>query len=183
MPLSEQGVVRANLSYKEIERYTEWESTVMINDYLGIGQTTEIIAAAVDQNEEDIEENRLNIAANAANIQINADNLTDHEAETVVHGSAGDVVGNLDFCTDLAGGVVLLMDLVADAVDSTAEVTISDIGAAPATYSQTYTDEQTDLINDIKAKHNTMLADLNLAIAQLNELVANSKTAKQMALV
>ena len=103
-----------------------------------------------------------------------------HEAATVAHGSTGGIVGNLDFCTDLVGGVVLLMDLVADAVDSTATVVLADIGAAPGVYSQLYSDSQTDLINDLKAKHNTLLDDLNLAILQLNTLIDNSKTAKQM---
>jgi hypothetical protein len=107
--------------------------------------------------------------------------LKDHEAETVAHGSTGDIVGNADFCTELIGGVVLLIELVADAVDSTAEVTLADLGTAPATYNQGYNDSQTNLINDVKAKHNTMLTDLNNAIAQINDIIAKSKTAKQMA--
>ena len=65
----------------------------------------------------------------------------------------------------------------------TAEITIVDIGAAPVAYDQTYTDSVTTLLNDTKAKHNQLLLDLNAAIVQLNELIANSKTAKQMALV
>ena len=104
-----------------------------------------------------------------------------HENETVAHGSNGNIVGDNDFCTELIGGVVNLMALVVDAVDSTAEVTVSDVGPAPVGYDAVYAQQQTDLINDVKEKHNTMLSDLNNAIAQLNELIANSKTAKQMA--
>jgi hypothetical protein len=103
-----------------------------------------------------------------------------HEGAVVAHGSAGNIVGNLNFCTDLVGGVVLLMDFVVSAVASTAEVTIADVGAAPVAYSQTYADSQTALINDVKAKHNTLLTDVNNAITQLNELITNSITAKQM---
>lgn len=106
-----------------------------------------------------------------------------HESETVAHGSTGDIVGNEDFCTDVTGGVVLIMALVADAVSSAAEVTLSDVGGAPGTYSQSYANAQTDLINDVKAKHNQMLADLNAAITQLNELIANSKLSAQMSSV
>lgn len=97
--------------------------------------------------------------------------------------ASGQLVGNNDFATVPVGGVVNLMALVADAVDSLAEITIVDIGAAPALYDQTYTQSVTDLLNDTKAKHNQLRLDLNLVVTQLNELLDNSITAKQMAAV
>lgn len=117
-----------------------------------------------------------------------------------------------DFCTQIIGGAVLLSQLVNDAIDSTAnvatsiapstaEVSIINVGPAPAVYSQSYADQQTTLLNDIKAKHNELVndsnnvlilanviklqhnelvSDLNLAIAQLNDLISKLKTSKQM---
>jgi len=75
------------------------------------------------------------------------------------------------------------MALVNDAVASTAEVTLADVGVAPVTYDQTYAQAQTDLINDVKAKHNTLLTDVNNAITQLNDMIDKAKTAKQMSTV
>lgn len=130
-------------------------------------------------------EGRLDVAEpkieqNISDIEQNAQDLQDHENETLAHGATGDIVGNLDWCTATIGGVVLLADLVADSVDSAAEITIADIGAAPATYSQTYTQSVTDLLNDTKSKHNQLLADLNDVVTQLNLLLASLISAKQM---
>lgn len=94
--------------------------------------------------------------------------------------ASGQLVGNNDFATSLVGGVVNLMALVSDAVDSNANITMVDIGVAPAAYDQTYTQSVTDLLNDTKAKHNQLVTDVNAVIAQLNELILNSITAKQM---
>ena len=187
MALAEQGLTRANLSYDDVARWSGFKNKTMINDYLGIGQATALIIAAVDQNEVNIADNLvlinqniIDIDLNRIDIDLNTANLAAHIADDSAHGVTGVVVGTEDYCTDLIGGVVLLMDIVADAVDSTAEVTIADLLSAPVGYDQAYTDLQSDLINDLKAKHNTMLTDLNDAIAQLNELIANSKAAKQM---
>lgn len=188
MALQEQALTRANLSYDDVSRWSGFTSPVMVNDYLGIGEATNLIFAAVDQNSEDIESNRDSITANAEaielnreDIDLNATNLAAHILDESAHGVTGVVVGTEDFCTDLIGGVVLLMETVSDAVASTAEVTIIDVPNAELSYSDAYANQQTDLINDVKAKHNALLADLNLAIIQFNDLIAKSKIAKQMA--
>ena len=187
MALAEQGLTRANLSYDDVARWSGFKNKTMINDYLGIGQSTALIIAAVDQNEVNIADNLVlinqnivDIDLNRIDIDLNAANLAAHIADDSAHGVTGVVVGTEDYCTDLIGGVVLLMDIVADAVSSTAEVVLSDLAAAPVAYDQAYADLQSGLINDIKAKHNTMLTDLNAAIAQFNDLIAKAKTAKQM---
>jgi hypothetical protein len=89
-------------------------------------------------------------------------------------------IGTEDYPTEVIGGAVLLMALVADAVASTATVTFADIGAAPVAYSQGYAQSQATAINELKLKHNTMLTNLNSLVTQFNSLLANAKTAKQM---
>ncbi|MCK5616966.1 hypothetical protein KAR91_84675 [Candidatus Pacearchaeota archaeon] len=176
----EVQALRASLSYSDIERYTGWLEPAMINDYIGIGQNSAIIATQINQNTVNIAENTENIAENADNIADNTNTIDAHIADDSAHGVTGVNVGTEDFCTQVVGGVVFLAGLVADAVDSTAEVTIPDVGIAPIAYSDVYAQQQTDLLNDIKDKHNTLLADLNNAITQFNELLANMKTARQM---
>jgi len=180
MALAEQGLTRANLSYDDVARWSGFKNKTMINDYLGIGQATALIIAAVDQNEVDIADNLVLINQNIIDIDLDAANLAAHIADDSAHGVTGVVVGTEDYCTDLIGGVVLLMDIVADAVASTAEVVLADLASAPVAYDQAYVDLQSGLINDLKAKHNTMLTDINAAIAQINDLIAKAKTAKQM---
>lgn len=166
MALTDFPQLRASLSYSDIERATGWKNPVIINDYLNISEETTRIINQVD--------------TNTNSIDSNTTIFDSHESSSSEHGVTGDNVGNEDFSTDLIAGVVLLMDLVADAVASTQEVTLPDVAVAPALYSQTYADAQTTLVNDVKAKHNAMLLDLNSSIVQLNELISNSITAKQM---
>lgn len=174
--------IRSNLSNNYVEENSGFKTKVMVNDYQGIQAASTVIATQVVQNADDIAQNVTDIAQNATDIAQNAQNLTDHEADNSAHGVTGVVVGTENFCTDVLGGVVLLMELVNDAVASTAVVTITDVSAAPLSYNQAYGQEQTDMINDIKAKHNQLLIDMNLVVAQLNDMIAKSKTAKQMAI-
>jgi len=196
MPTLEESTLsfRSNLAEDELREYTQWAAQPMIDDYLGISQTTAVLADAIDintadiaaldlrvtQNELDIDSLGLRVTQNETDIAAINVTLSAHIAQTDAHGATGDIVGNLDYCTELVGGVVLLMDLVADAIASTAEVTLADVGLAPAAYDQGYQDDQTNLINDVKSKHNQMLSDLNDAIVQLNDMIAKSKTANQM---
>lgn len=166
MAITDLPQLRASLSYSDIERATGWKNPVIINDYLNISEETNRIINQVD--------------TNTTVIQSNTANLDTHVSSNSEHGVTGDNVGNEDFSTELIAGVVLLMGLVVDAVASTEEVTLPDVATAPVSYDQTYTNSQTTLINDVKAKHNAMLADLNSSIVQLNELISNSITAKQM---
>ena len=180
MAISEFPQLRASLSYSEIERATGWKSPVIINDYLNISEESNRIIGQVDENTNAIASNIISISENASGIITNSDNLNAHILSSSEHGVTGDNVGNEDFSSSLIGGVVLLMNLVADAVASTEEITLSDLVAAPVSYDQSYTNLQSSLINDVKAKHNAMLADLNSSIVQLNELISSSITAKQM---
>jgi len=161
---------RAALSYDQLKRITkksgnEWPD-LLINDYSGILQ--DAIARADDADELEIKINQ------------NTDDIEAHVTSDSQHGVTGENVGTEDFCTDLVGGVVLLMELVNDAVDSTQQITIVDLLAAPVAYDQTYTQLATDLANDTKAKHNQLVTDLNAAIAQINDLISKAKTAEQM---
>lgn len=169
----ESAIQTLNLSAQSIKAMTGWPDP-MTNDYLTnlrnfieIAQQADVLIGRVTVNETNIELNRVAIE--------------EHIADNSAHGVTGENVGDEDFCTGLVGGVVLLMELVNNAANSTAEVALSDLGAAPGAYNQAYTQSQSTLINDIKAKHNTMLNDLNAAIFQLNDLIAKSKAAKQMA--
>lgn len=181
---------RSNLSEDEVREYAGFTNQVMIDDYLGIGEVNGVFADAISTNIADIAALDSRVTQNEADIfALQTDlaalivDFNNHVTDTSAHGVTGDNVGTEDFCTDLIGGVVLLMALVNDAVASTAEVTLADVGVAPVTYDQTYAQAQTDLINDVKAKHNTLLTDVNNAITQLNDMIDKAKTAKQMSTV
>ena len=154
-----------NLSAKQIKQGTGWPD-FMIDDYLTNFTNSAIVATGTD--------------VNIASIEQNATNLTEHKEDTSAHGVTGNNVGTEDFATDLIGGVVLLMGLVNDAVNSTQTITLTDIAAAPASYDQTYTQTLAGMANDTKAKHNQLVIDLNAVVTQLNDLIAKSKAAKQM---
>jgi len=173
MPITEIETLRASLSYNDVKKFTAWSEHTMINDYLGIGQGTAAIVLQVNENEASIKTNAEDIATNAANFDA-------HNISNTEHGVTGVNVGTEDFCTELLGGVVLLSDLVADAVSSSATIATADVGVAPGAYSQVYADEQTSLINECKSAHNTLVTDLNAAVTQINDLLAKLKTAKQM---
>ena len=91
-----------------------------------------------------------------------------------------------DFADTETGGAVLLCEAVNNAITSTATasdassssatVLTPDVGAAPAAYSQAYADQQTNLINDVKAKHNTLVSDVNSVVTDINELVLQHNT-------
>ena len=176
---------RAVLGYDQLKNLTkdagfEWPN-LLIKDYQGIIQDFVFLADSDDSLEIRIFDNEGNIQTNATNIQTNADNFDDHNTSNSEHGVTGDNVGTEDFCTSLVGGVVLLMDSVNNAVNSTETITLDDLLVAPAAYDQAYTQLATDLANDTKAKHNQLVLDLNAAIAQVNDLIAKAKAAKQMA--
>lgn len=197
---------RARLSNEQLKRLTKWDR-LLIEDYQGIQNDTNVLfddadafEIAITLNAENIainvvaiELNADNIQINTDNIQINADDIESHVTSNSEHGVTGFNVGTEDFCTELIGGVVLLSDLVNDAVDSTqtittpdssastatvtgtvpdstATVATADVGAAPVLYSQIYADSQTGLINDVKTQHNILVGDLNTAISALNDV-------------
>lgn len=150
---------------------------------LAIAQNAEDIAInaeAIVQNALAIAENTTNIEANAQAIVLLANSLDAHINAFQAHGSNGDIVGFDDLADESTVGLVKRMAYIADAVETTVDITTADIGAAPATYDQDYTQSVTDLTNENKAAINQLASDLNDAIAVLNNLLAESKTSGQM---
>lgn len=150
---------------------------------LAIAQNAEDIAAnteAIIQNALAIAQNTADISANAAAIVLLANSLDSHVNASQAHGSNGDIVGFNDLADESTVGLVKRMALIADAVETTVDITTADIGAAPATYDQVYTQSVTDLTNENKAAINQLASDLNDAIAVLNNLLAESKSSGQM---
>ncbi len=150
---------------------------------LAIAQNAEDIATnseAIIQNALAIAQNTANIAANAQAIVLLANSLDNHVNASQAHSSNGDVVGFNDLADEATVGLVKRMASIADAFDSTVNITTADIVAAPATYDQAYTQLVTDLTNENKAAINQLASDLNDAIAVLNNLLAESKTSGQM---
>ena len=170
---------RAVLGYDQLKQITkeggqQWPD-LLVKDYQGIIQDFVFLADTADSFE-------LRIIANAEGIEINRVAIDEHVTSNSEHGVTGVNVGTEDFCTELIGGVVLLSELVNDAIESTQEIILLDIVVAPAAYDQVYTQTLADMANDTKAKHNQLVLDLNEAITQINDIIAKAKTAKQMVL-
>jgi len=116
-----------------------------------------------------------------AAIDEGAANLDTHESLTTAHGVTGNNIGTEDYAQTLIGGAVLLAALVNDVVATTTVIATADVGSAPATYDQTYADQQTALINECKSKINSLINnDVLDLITQFNDLLSKMKTAKQM---
>ncbi|RMF00641.1 MAG: hypothetical protein D6773_11145 [Alphaproteobacteria bacterium] len=74
-----------------------------------------------------------------------------HAAQTVAHGSSGNIVGRDDRATATEAGVVLMAQAIADLSQSYPALTKPDAPAAAAAYSQADTQATVDLVNEIKA--------------------------------
>jgi len=143
--------------------------------------------AGVNNNASNVAQNAINIANNALNIAQNSLDITavtnsfnSHNDSDSQHGVTGVNVGTEDFAQSSIGGTVLLADLTNDAVDSTVSVVSPDAPLAAAIYSQSDTQANIDLTNELKTNVNQLVIDLNAAIAQINDALDKSKTAKQM---
>tara|TARA_R110000751_G_scaffold262309_1_gene361599 strand:+ start:801 stop:1496 length:696 start_codon:yes stop_codon:yes gene_type:complete len=112
------------------------------------------------------------VEANATNITNVNNAFNTHNGSSSQHGVTGDNVGTGDYCTAIMGGVVDLSAAVTNAVASTVSVTSPDATDLPTALT---------LANETKVDVNQLVTDLNAAITQLNEFLANNKTAKQMA--
>jgi len=148
-----------------------------------IDESIEDIAAnseGIIENALAIAENSDNIEANAQEIVLLANGIDAHINASKAHGSNGNIVGFNDIADELFVGLVKRMASIADAVDTTVNISTADIGTAPATYDQAYTQSVTNLTNENKAAINQLASDLNNAIAVLNNLLAESKTSGQM---
>lgn len=115
-----------------------------------------------------------------------AADLTAHIADmSDVHGATGRTVGTGDAATAGTRGAVFRGVAVADAATSsaasTATITTADADA-------TYGTEERDLLNELKADHNTLVGQYNTLqgdvvalAAQLNALLASERAAGQIA--
>jgi len=155
-------------------------NTTLINDHINdISDAHDATAISYDNTTSGYTANNAQAA-----IDEGATNLDTHEALTTAHGVTGDNIGTEDYAQTLIGGAVLLAALVSDVAATTTVIATADVGAAPATYSQAYADEQTALINECKSKINSLVNnDVLDLITQFNDLLSKMKTAKQMSAV
>ncbi len=101
-----------------------------------------------------------------------------HIAAQSAHGANGDIVGTNDYCTSSIGGTVLLASAVANAAPvSTTPPAV--VAAAGATYSQAYTQTQTDTINALRQNVIDLLTASNALVSVINQMLASERTAKQ----
>jgi hypothetical protein len=127
---------------------------------------------AVNTNErqdEEITENRQGIEANTAAINTVSETLDNHVNSQQQHGANGDIVGNLDYASPTIGGVVLQAQKV-----SVNEIVYPDeIGAAPETYEQGYTQTLANAIN-------ATVSNQKVINSKLNDIITALTTAKIM---
>ncbi len=134
----------------------------------------------VTTSEGDILDLALRLLDAEGEIEANRIDFDAHAGSSIAHGSSGSVVGTNNFATTSVGGTVLLAVAVANAVQSTAAAVVSP-NAAGAAYVQADAATWVTMLNEHKTQINKLKNDLNLAIDQLNLLLANSRTAKQLA--
>lgn len=172
-----QQLMTLNLSARQLKDMSrnsgaEWSDEI-VNEWLNNLHNSITVANSSDENIDSIEQNAIDITINAANFEA-------HDQSTTEHGVLGNNVGDENFASELIGGVVLLMELVDDAIQSNEIISLVDIAAAPALYNQAYTQTLADMANETKLRHNNLVADFNNAVIQINDLIAKSKTARQM---
>lgn len=165
-----------------------------IKDYIASKTNSTALLEAIDKNTVDIEQLAIDLAATddalaalavrvttaEGEIDTLQTDLTDHIADTVTHGSTGDIVGTDDYCSTTVGGTVLLATAVGDAAESTVSPPASVTGA-PVAYSQAYANDQTSAINSLRAFVIDLQFDLNSAIDVINSALTTERTAKQRA--
>lgn len=115
----------------------------------------------------------------------NADNKLDvelfnHETLYTAHGSNGNIVGFNDTSSETLYGLVKRCALISNVAMATTVITTADIAAAPSAYDQTYTNTMASLINENKAKLNSIVTDLGNVVTTINNILAKMKIANQM---
>ena len=170
--------------FREVYQRTSYKGNNAIDNNLS---TMEQIISQVTLNAEEILKNAEKIQGNTDDIAINAQAILEltealslHVEAEEAHNSNGKIVGFDDLADESTYGLVQRMAIIANAINSTAEVTEADAATAPATYSQAYMQTIADLSNDNKAAINQLVTDFNNAVTVINEIITNSKTAKQM---
>jgi hypothetical protein len=164
---------------RDVYRRTSYKGGNAIDD------NKKVIDGTVDTLEEVIivvEDHELRITANTEGIQLVAANLSKHESLEQAHNSNGNIVGFSDLAEEETQGLVKKMISIADAIASTVEVTVADASDAPASYTQSHSQELVDLSNANKEAINTLVTDFNNAVTVLNDLIAQSKSSGQMTL-
>ncbi len=165
-----------------------------IKDYIAGKANTEALLVTIDENTADIEDIQLQLTVingqitviNGQIVTLQTDvsavtsSLNAHIAAQSAHGASGDIVGTLDYCTAIVGGVVLLATAVGDAAETTT-LPPSAVGAAPAAYNQTYAQSQTDAINALINNITDLANALNSAVDVINSSLVTERTAKQRA--
>lgn len=167
---------RSLLDYQYIKDQNPNWSTPMINDYQNI--LTDWVLTAEGNDSLDGR-----VTTNTENITLVTDAFDTHNLSATEHGVNGNNIGTEDFCTEILGGAVLLSQIVSTASASSATIILDDILAAPGAYNQAYTQTLADMANDTKAKHNTLLLNLNSVVTLFNDLINKAKTAQQMNIV
>ncbi|AUR95706.1 coil containing protein [Vibrio phage 1.211.B._10N.222.52.F11] len=165
-----------------IEDINELIAVVEVN-VVNIEKNAEAISEnseAILQNSLAITENTESIATNANAIIILAEGLDNHVGASEAHGSNGNIVGFNDSATEAINGLVKQMAIIADAIQTTVNITTADIGPAPAAYDQNYTQLIANLTNESKAAINQLATDLNASINTINSVITESKSSGQM---
>jgi hypothetical protein len=134
----------------------------------------------LDAAEATLLDHEIRIDTAETNITTLQDDLTGHIADQTTHGATGDIIGTGDYCTGAIGGTVLLAAAVADAVASAANAALNP-NAAGVVYVQADAATWVAMLAEHKTQINLLKTDLNLAIVQLNALLASERTAKQLA--
>lgn len=117
------------------------------------------------------------IQLDLAGLHLDFDN---HVAATEAHGSSGNIVGTDNYCTPTTGGTVLQAGAVANNASSTVSVT-STPTAAGAAYSQATADTWVNMLNELKADVNQLVADHNTLVGTVNQSLVTERSANQRA--
>lgn len=167
--------------FRDLYRRTSYKGSNAIDDNkAAVDEELLSVNASLSETVEQVNDNTSSIASISQSVSDVEQSLSDHEALEQAHGSNGNIVGFEDLATEAVVGLVNRMQSVELASYSTATITTDDIGDAPSSYDQTYTQSVTDLTNENKAAINQAIADLNSLITKFNNLVAYSKAAGQM---
>lgn len=159
------------LSATEVSDLTSWPS-VMVEDYLNIIRNLVTISTATDAAISQVAINTASIIINTDGIAANTIAINSHINADSAHGSAGDIVGNLDLATQTIAGVVRQSGTVSNSGGTPVfPVTNPDATAAPAAYNQAQMASVVALLNEIKADVNNMSLDVAVDAALLNILL------------
>lgn len=137
------------------------------------------IEIRLDQAETDISDIDSRLTTAEGDLATVTSDLSDHEADQSAHGATGDIVGTNDYCTTSIGGTVLLAEAVADVTPVSVSAAITP-AAAGAAYVQADAATWVNALFEHRTNINQLATAVSNLITQLNLLLANSRTAKQL---